>query len=186
MSAAEIAQLYENLSLADEDGAVHEILEEIIKNGVEDVDRCLVGKVLLRKKVNREAFKGLIKQILSPFGHVEVELVRDNICMFYFINKDDRNRVWQRGLWHFDKSLIVLEKSEGQESRECWGKYMTVKVCIDILKPLNRWLRLKIGKADGVTLVGLKYERLLEFCYACGRIGHGIKECMDEEARKAG
>ncbi|TXG48581.1 hypothetical protein EZV62_024456 [Acer yangbiense] len=70
------------------------------------------------------------------------------------------------------------------ESRECWGKFMRVKVRIDILKPLKRWLRLKIGKFDNVTMVGLKYEWLPELCFACGRVGHGIKECSDEEARK--
>ncbi|KAK2658387.1 hypothetical protein Ddye_004920 [Dipteronia dyeriana] len=108
--SAVIAQLYENISITEEDGAVHKISEEVIKDGVDDVDRCLVGKVLSGKKVNREAFKGLIEQIWSPFGHVDVELVGDDIFMFYFINKEDRNRVWQRGLWHFGKSLIAIEK----------------------------------------------------------------------------
>ncbi|KAK3212206.1 hypothetical protein Dsin_016912 [Dipteronia sinensis] len=32
-------------------------------------------------------------------------------------------------------------------------------------------------------MVGLKYERLPEFYYACGRIGHGSKDCPDVEAR---
>ncbi|KAK2641854.1 hypothetical protein Ddye_023617 [Dipteronia dyeriana] len=69
------------------------------------------------------------------------------------------------------------------ESKECWGKYMRVKVCLDISKPLKRWLRLKLGKTDEVTMVGLRYERLPDFCYACGRIGHGMKECLDEDAK---
>ncbi|KAK3204497.1 hypothetical protein Dsin_018543 [Dipteronia sinensis] len=149
--------------------------------------------------------------------------------MFYFINQEDQNRVWQRVPWHFGNSLIVHEKPEGSsnisklgfnkadfwvqihdihilymnrrmakwlaeqigeaveipsESRECWGKFMKVKVQIDVAKPLKRWLRLRLGKSDEVIMVGLKYERLHEFCYACGMIGHGIKECQDGEARK--
>lgn len=51
---------------------------------------------------------------------------------------------------------------------------------IDIDKPLKRWLRLKLGKTEEITVVNLRYERLPEFCFACGRIGHGIKECVDE------
>ncbi|TXG53376.1 hypothetical protein EZV62_022545 [Acer yangbiense] len=229
MSALEIARLYENLSLAEEDGVVLEMSEETSIDGVKDVNRCLVGKVLSYKKVNREAFKGLIEQIWSPFGQVEVESVGDNLFMFYFNNGEDRNRVLQRGPWHFGNSLIVLEKSTGEgnvsklgfnradfwvqihdipilcmnrrtakwlakqigevveipsESRECWGKFMWVKVRIDILKPLKRWLKLKIGQTDEVTLVSLKYEKLPDFCYACGRMGYGMKECLDEEARK--
>ena len=64
------------------------------------------------------------------------------------------------------------------ESRECWGKFMRVKVRLDISKPLKRWLRLKLGKLEEVIMVGLKYERLPDFCYAYGRIGHGIKEFL--------
>ncbi|KAK3206646.1 hypothetical protein Dsin_020692 [Dipteronia sinensis] len=61
---------------------------------------------------------------------------------------------------------------------------MKVKVLLDISKPLKRWLRLKLDKSDNIVVVALKYERLPEFCYACGRIGHGIKDCPDGEARK--
>ncbi|KAK3223807.1 hypothetical protein Dsin_010832 [Dipteronia sinensis] len=113
MSEADIAKLYENLSLAGEDGAVIEMTEEASVEGIKNVDKCLVGRVLSGKKVNREAFKGLIEQIWSSIGQVEVELVGDNLFMFYFNNGEERNRVLQRGPWHFGNSLIVLEKSVG-------------------------------------------------------------------------
>ncbi|TXG72251.1 hypothetical protein EZV62_000830 [Acer yangbiense] len=156
------------MSLADEDEAILEMTEESRMDGIDDVDRCLVGNVLSGKKVNREAFKGLMEQIWSPFRHVEIELVGDNIFMFYFTNKEDRNRVWQRGPWHFGNSLIALEKLNGKMVSRIVG-----------------WLKLKPGTSEEIIMVGLKYERLPDFCYACGRIGHGIKEYMDEVARKA-
>ncbi|KAK3225745.1 hypothetical protein Dsin_005607 [Dipteronia sinensis] len=229
MSAVELMELYENLSLADKDGAVLEISEEAQMEGKEDVYRCFVGKVLARKKVSREAFKALIDQLWSPFGSVEIELIGDNTFMFYFVNPEERDRFWQRGSWHFGKSLIVLEKPEGSgdvsrlgfqgvefwiqihdipiicmnrriarwlaeqigrvieipaDSRECWGKFMRVKVQLDITKPLKQWLRLKLDKSENIVVVALKYERLPDFCYACGRIGHITKDCTDEEAKK--
>ena len=58
-----------------------------------------------------------------------------------------------------------------------------VKVLIDISKPLKRWLRLKLDNFTEIVMVSLKYERLPEFCYVCGRIGHVSKECSDEEAK---
>ncbi|TXG60126.1 hypothetical protein EZV62_014699 [Acer yangbiense] len=156
MTDTDISKLCENLSLVDEDEAVLEMDEEVQVDGVGDVDRCLVGKVFSGKKVNRE---------------------------------EDRNRVWNRGPWHFGNSLIVMEKPLGSgniaqlgfnktelwvhihdihdlpilcmnmrtakwlaeqlgevvepptESRECWGKFMRVKVRIDISKALKRWLK---------------------------------------------
>ncbi|TXG59698.1 hypothetical protein EZV62_014271 [Acer yangbiense] len=201
MIDSEIAKLYENLSLADEDVAIHEPAEDAQIDGVAEVNHYLVGKVLSGKRVNREAFRNLIDQLWGPFGAVEAELVGENIFMFYFNNQVDRDRIWQRGSWYFEKSLIALEKPTGtgdisllgfnkvelwvqihevpimcmnrrmakwmaeqigevieipSESKECWGRYMRVKVQIDILRPLKRWLRLKLDK---------------------------IKKCLDTEAR---
>ncbi|TXG53848.1 hypothetical protein EZV62_019104 [Acer yangbiense] len=197
MAESEIVKLYENLSLADEDGAIHEMPEEDQREGEVEVDLCLVGKILSGKKVNREAFIHLIEQLWSPFGRVAIESVGVNIFMFHFNNQEERNRIWQRGPWYFDKSLIVLEKSEGMgnishlrfnkvelwiqihdvpiicmnritakwmaeqigrvidiptESKDCWGKFMKVKVQIDISKPLKRWLRLKLDKSNNIVM----------------------------------
>ncbi|KAK3228271.1 hypothetical protein Dsin_008133 [Dipteronia sinensis] len=70
------------------------------------------------------------------------------------------------------------------DSRECWGKFLRVKVQLGIIKPLKRWLRLKLDKSENIVVVALKYERLPNFCYVCGRICHITKECTDEEAKK--
>ncbi|KAK3218281.1 hypothetical protein Dsin_012251 [Dipteronia sinensis] len=78
-----------------------------------------------------------------------------------------------------------IEIGSSSKGRGISGKYMRVNVQIDISKPLKWWLRFKLGKSDEVTTVGLKFEMLPEFCYACGRIGLGIKECLNEDAIKA-
>ncbi|TXG48811.1 hypothetical protein EZV62_024686 [Acer yangbiense] len=229
MGSKELAQLCENLSITDDDSEIHQISGGIERDGVEDVNHCLVGKVLAGKRVNREAFKSVIEQIWSPFGNVEIEVVVENIFMFYFNNPTDRDRIWHRGPWHFDRNLIVSEILEGtgnisqlsfnkakfwvqihdipimcmnrrmakwlaeqigevidipSESRDCWGKFLRVKVLIDISRPLKRWLQLKLDQSENIIMVNLKYERLSEFCYACGRLGHSISECNDVEAKK--
>ncbi|TXG73181.1 hypothetical protein EZV62_001760 [Acer yangbiense] len=197
-NANELASLCENLSIKDEDGVIHQISEEVGRIEEEDVDHCLVGKVLSRKRVNKDAFKSVIEHLWNPFGNVEIEVVGENVFLFYFNNSEDRNRVWGRGPWHFDKCLLVLEKPIAKwiaeqieevieiptESRDCWGKFLRVKVRIDISKPLKRWLRLSLDRSGNIVVVGLKYERLPEFCYACGRVGHGINECSYMEAKK--
>ncbi|TXG51438.1 hypothetical protein EZV62_023962 [Acer yangbiense] len=69
------------------------------------------------------------------------------------------------------------------DSRECWGRFIRVKVRIDISKPLLRCLRLNVDDSGEVTTVILLYERLPEFCYACCIIGHGLRDCHDDDAR---
>ncbi|TXG56835.1 hypothetical protein EZV62_018148 [Acer yangbiense] len=171
---------------------------DFIQDGVEDMDRCLVGKVISGKRVNREAFKGLIEQIWNQFGQVDVELVGENTFMFYFTNKEDRNKFNEAKLWVqiHDIPIMCMNRRTTKwlaehigevveipvESRECWGKFIRVKVRLDITKPLKRWLR--IGKNVDITRVALKYERLPDFCFACRRIGHSLNECLDEEAKK--
>ncbi|TXG58077.1 hypothetical protein EZV62_015906 [Acer yangbiense] len=113
MESKELAKLCENLSLADEDSEIHQMFGGIENEGVKDVHHCLVGKVLSSRRVNREAFKTVIEQIWSPFGNVDIEVVGENTFMFYFANPEDRNRIWRRGPWHFDRHLIALEKPEG-------------------------------------------------------------------------
>ncbi|TXG53056.1 hypothetical protein EZV62_022225 [Acer yangbiense] len=228
MDAQEIVRLCESLSLVEDVGAIRHVEEDHQMEGLKDVSHVLVGKVLTGRKVNREAFIGLIEQLWSPIGRVDTESVGENIFMFYFENTEDRNRIWQRGPWHFDNSLITLEKPDRlgdismlkfnqadfwvqihnipimcmnrsmarwlanqleevlelpSDSKECWGKFLRVKVRIDISRPLERWLRLRLDNSGKVVVVVLKYERLPEFCYACGKIGHALRDCHDDEAR---
>ncbi|KAI8544035.1 hypothetical protein RHMOL_Rhmol08G0263600 [Rhododendron molle] len=54
--------------------------------------------------------------------------------------------------------------------------FLRVKVEINISQPLPKgfWLRGKSGKDLWISYL---YERLLDFCYACGRIGHDNRGC---------
>ena len=52
---------------------------------------------------------------------------------------------------------------------------------IDIDKPLLRCLCVDV-LGDGVeSMMLLKYERLPDHCYSCGRLGHKIREFTDAE-----
>lgn len=54
---------------------------------------------------------------------------------------------------------------------------------IDISKPLLRCVRLNIDDSGDVITAILMYERLPEFCYSCGKIGYGLRDCPDDNAR---
>ena len=56
------------------------------------------------------------------------------------------------------------------------GEFLRARVAMDISKPLPHVLKLKSGGKQ-IGLVGLKYERLSNFCYWFGRVTHGEREC---------
>ncbi|MBA0868969.1 hypothetical protein Goshw_021310 [Gossypium schwendimanii] len=57
-----------------------------------------------------------------------------------------------------------------------WTEFIRIKVKINVLNPLRRVV--KLVDKDGTETIGvLKYERLPDFCYECGKIGHTVKTC---------
>ncbi|PON78901.1 Zinc finger, CCHC-type [Trema orientale] len=59
---------------------------------------------------------------------------------------------------------------------------MHVRVKIDVTKPLHRGICCFIEEVDYEVSLLLKYERLPDFCFTCGIIGHQDRECVSTEA----
>lgn len=65
------------------------------------------------------------------------------------------------------------------------GNYcMRIKVEVDISKPLLRGFTLKANGIEGRCWVSMRYEKLPDYCFMCGRIGHVAKECVESERRE--
>ncbi|XP_021726128.1 uncharacterized protein LOC110693273 [Chenopodium quinoa] len=66
------------------------------------------------------------------------------------------------------------------------GEFMRMKVMIDIDRPLRRGLFLVVG-ASASKWISLKYERLEDFCFFCGRLDHTEGTCsFKDEIRGEG
>ncbi|CAN6197596.1 unnamed protein product [Urochloa humidicola] len=63
------------------------------------------------------------------------------------------------------------------------GRYLRIKVRLDIRKPLMRGVTVYVGeKEDKPLWCPLEYEFLSNFCYTCGIIGHKDKICEKQLA----
>ncbi|XP_074341908.1 uncharacterized protein LOC141679304 [Apium graveolens] len=57
-----------------------------------------------------------------------------------------------------------------------WKAYVRIRVRMNVTKPLKR--RMKIKRSGGEwSWINFKYERLSTFCFVCGILGHGERDC---------
>lgn len=66
---------------------------------------------------------------------------------------------------------------------DCLGNFMRVRVEIDVTKPLERCSNVELFEGEEVTVL-LKYERLPDYCFDCGLLGHTDKECPSEDPNR--
>ncbi|KAL5851838.1 hypothetical protein ACOSQ3_006956 [Xanthoceras sorbifolium] len=67
-------------------------------------------------------------------------------------------------------------------SRDCFGKFLHLRVTIDISKPLQRVIRVKLARMVKEKTLLIKYERLPEYCFGCSYLGHSYREFFKETA----
>lgn len=58
-----------------------------------------------------------------------------------------------------------------------FGKYIRVKVELNVTKPLKSGIKVKLGGQE--LWLPLKYEGLPTYCYKCGLMGHTFKYCEE-------
>ncbi|KAK2641360.1 hypothetical protein Ddye_023123 [Dipteronia dyeriana] len=64
---------------------------------------------------------------------------------------------------------------------DCSGNFLRVRVRVSVDEPLRRSLRVDLLGEGKVTTMLLRYERLLDYCFRCGRPGHIMEACHDVE-----
>lgn len=81
-------------------------------------------------------------------------------------------------------SIGTFEEAEEDERGRMSGEKMRVKVKIDINEPLKRGTNIQIGSKAERKWVPITYEKLLDFCYLCGKLDHVLQDCEEKEAEK--
>ncbi|XP_075479285.1 uncharacterized protein LOC142520170 [Primulina tabacum] len=77
----------------------------------------------------------------------------------------------------------VIEVDRG-ENGTCLGRFARIIIRLDITKPLRKCMRISVMREEEDIIILLVYEKLPDFCYACGRLGHSLRDCDEESANK--
>lgn len=67
-----------------------------------------------------------------------------------------------------------MEWDDTEESR--WGSFIRLRTRIDLTKPLCRGSLTTTGSGEP-NKVFFRYERLMDYCYTCGHLGHAVHDC---------
>ncbi|GAV61918.1 DUF4283 domain-containing protein/zf-CCHC_4 domain-containing protein [Cephalotus follicularis] len=81
------------------------------------------------------------------------------------------------------QSMGVTEEVEWVKDRGNQGSYFHLRVLVPINEPLRRGMNLACG-CLGKVWVYFKYEKLPNFCFVCGCLGHVERDCLMERSRR--
>ncbi|XP_042987325.1 uncharacterized protein At4g02000-like [Carya illinoinensis] len=74
------------------------------------------------------------------------------------------------------ESLGQILDLDLKEDDLAWGGFLRIRIRLDISKPLLRRKKVLLGDGQGYW-VRFTYERLSDFYYQCGHLGHGHRDC---------
>ncbi|KAK9218225.1 hypothetical protein WN943_006862 [Citrus x changshan-huyou] len=158
---------------------------------------CLMGKVLLSRGVNKEGLKAALQQVWRTFKEVKIESLGNNIFMFRFAEETDKKGYYQ-GIRNvpiacMEKDFLqalggkigIVEEVETDDNGDCFGEFARIRISVNITQPLERILFLKQEGEPDIPMP-VVYERLIDFCFCCGIIGHQYKECENYQSQQKG
>ncbi|TXG46581.1 hypothetical protein EZV62_027919 [Acer yangbiense] len=137
---------------------------------LEDRRRVLIGRPW--------SFDNFLIVLLEPYGKGDIMNMKFERAAFWIQIHNVPLLCMTKKIGHFLGSMIgdVEDIDEGA-SGDCDGKYLRVRVAINVVRPLHQILRVDVI-GDGVeSIMLLRYECLPDHCHQCGKLGHRTMEC---------
>ncbi|TXG51551.1 hypothetical protein EZV62_024075 [Acer yangbiense] len=173
MDPDEITRLCASMSIHSNNEKLWSVKDSLKEATGKKLNLRLVGKVLTNKHVNREAFRLVIPRIWQTSQGFDIKVafwVQIHNAPLLCMMKEMREFLGQ-----FIGEVVDIDVGS---TGECFGKYLRVRVAIDVSKPLKRFLRLDLDEKGAESMVLIRYEKLPEYCFSCGLLGHAHRECQ--------
>ncbi|KAL0409698.1 UNVERIFIED_CONTAM: hypothetical protein Sradi_1904200 [Sesamum radiatum] len=100
-----------------------------------------------------------------------------NWCAFHVLVHDLPLEKMTRDVAEFIGNQLVKFIDVNMDDKfVSWGSSLRIRVALNVDKPLQRVLKLRTTLGDE-KLLSFTYERLPNYCYLCGHLGHICKQC---------
>jgi hypothetical protein len=110
--------------------------------------KCLVGRLGVPKKLNKEAFISLLFRIWRTRGRVFFKEIQDNLWLFEFEDDRDRKRVLEGRPWCYERTLLILNEFD-EKTPPSQMEFKSTPIWVQIhdmpLGCMNRGIGQKIG-----------------------------------------
>ncbi|KAK7830730.1 hypothetical protein CFP56_027998 [Quercus suber] len=173
-----------SLSLNTKEAQTVSLAPDVVNNS-----RILVARLFTKRRVNVETLVRTLKSMWRPVQNFEVRDLGSNTVLIIFDDDAALMKILTQGPWSFDKYLIrpenaevigntlgIVEQVDVSTNGECRGRYIRVRVHINIDQPLCRGRFVNMGETKPLW-ISFQYERLPIFCYWCGTLNHDEKDC---------
>ena len=81
-----------------------------------------------------------------------------------------------------EKQTGEIEKVQVRPYGGYTGHFLQLKVIINVTQPLRKCVKLQsLNEENEVIILLLRNERLPDFCFNCGKIGHVHCECLKDK-----
>lgn len=84
--------------------------QDEIKDIEDQIEGCLIGKVLANKNISAVAIKNAMTGARKTRNKFIIETIGKNIFLFKFEKQTDRDWIMGNGSWLFNKHLLILEE----------------------------------------------------------------------------
>ncbi|KAG8386248.1 hypothetical protein BUALT_Bualt03G0129200 [Buddleja alternifolia] len=199
----EISRMTREFNLTDTESAKVNVPVEVCNPGYGYNPRILVARVTTDCRINFQAFKDTVLGAFRPRRGMEISRLGNSRFLFAFNHSVDLDRVLESGPWNFDNYMIILKKLQAFDDPLTtnldwneifvrmdmakrgffWDSTLRLRVSINVSKPLMRFMLLSLPNGHDLKLQ-FSYEKLPNFCYLCGIIGH-IDDCCDLRYNKS-
>jgi hypothetical protein len=130
--------------------------DQRLRNG-----RCLIGRIMSNRRVQKEAFKAFMARLWKTTGKVVFKELEDNIWLLEFSSEADKKRVLEGCPWLFDRNILVLREVEESTPpaqidfslSPCWIQVRDIPlICMN--KEVGSKIGGTLGKVEEVDISG--------------------------------